>query len=144
MKVPATKRSAVLAVTIALILWYAATSLKIIQLHYLHLVDNDPLIAPMNVRSVTDTQFTLEDGRTFDLVWCSEPLEKIMKESGYRVDLDIDDAQGVIAVYAKEPQFVCGMSWSGLIEIPLIPDYVSRNRRIEIGRVVSRRSHPNN
>ncbi len=97
----------------------------------------------MNVRSVTDTQFTLEDGRTFDLVWCSEPLDEVMKKSEHRVDLEILDAQRVTVVYAKERQFVCGMPWSGLIEIPLIPDYVPRNRRIEIGRVVSRRPYPN-
>ena len=113
-----------------------ASSMRIVQFHYPRAVDNDPLLAPVLVKSVDGNMLILEDGRAFLVSPNPDfgPLAEIIEGSESQVDIGSDE-DGVV-IFAKHRGWLCGTPWTGLIEIPLIPDDVPLNRRAPIGRAV--------
>ena len=112
---------------------FVCCSLGIIQLHYPRAFENDPLLTPVQVDSVSGFTLTLRDGRVFTVDTSEESLDKIIKESGYRVDLEPLPQSTHSIVYVKRRGWICGNSWLGVIHIPVIPDDVPINRRKQIG-----------
>jgi hypothetical protein len=105
--------------------------LGILQLHYPRVIDNDPLLSPVKVLSVSGNTLLLEDGRTLLVTANREPLGEVVQKSAFRVDVE-SEGDGVL-LYAKHRGWLCGTPWVGLIEIPLIADDVPINRREFIG-----------
>jgi hypothetical protein len=109
-----------------------ASSFGIIQLHYPRIIENRPLIAPVKVQSFSGNKLVLEDGRTFDVSWNNEEFALLLKESEHLVDLHFYSGTEV-EIYAQLRTFMCGNSWTGLIQIPLIVDNVPRYQRELVG-----------
>lgn len=129
-----TKSLFVLRAAAVLVVVFVASSLRIIQLHYPREVENNPLLDPIKVQSVSGSTLLLEDGRTFHMHTFDEPLEKIIEESGFLVDVDTAAGEAYSMIYVKRRGFItCGLPWTGVIEIPLIPDDVPRNHRELLG-----------
>ena len=123
-----------------LMLLIVASHLRILQLHYPHAVENDPLLSPFRVRTISGNMLTLEDGRVLHLETSGEPLDQIIRRSDFQVDLEPGGEESCAVVYAKRRGWICGTPWCGLIEIPLIADNVPINHREPIGfaRIVGR------
>ncbi len=133
---------AALAVGIALMV--AGLWSGLLQITYFRAVDNDPLLAPVDVRLVEGNTFVLADGRKFTVDYWrdGESLEETIRLSDYRVDVEAIEGQDSI-IYAKGRRFICGTAWAnGLIRIPLIPDDVYVNRRKMVGYAQSVSSNP--
>jgi hypothetical protein len=107
--------------------------LGVIQLHYPRAYENDPLRTPVQVESVSGFKLTLQDGRVLNVDTAEESLDRIIQESGYRVDIEPLPRSSHLVVYAKRRGWICGTPWLGVIEIPVIPDDVPINRRVQIG-----------
>ena len=107
--------------------------LGIIQLHYPRVLENDPLLKPVDVQSVSGFTLTLRDGRVFTVDTSEESLERTIEESGYRVDIEPLPQSSHSFVYVKRRGWICGTPWLGVINIPVIPDDVPINRRKQIG-----------
>jgi len=109
------------------------SSVGIIQLHYPRVIENSPLIAPIKVQSFSASKLALEDGRSFDVFWTNHPdIALLIKESENLVDLHFYSGTEV-EIYVKQRRFICGNSWRGLIQIPLIADIVPRYHRDLVG-----------
>jgi hypothetical protein len=123
-----------------LLLLSIACSLRIIQFHYPRAVDNDPLLSPVVVESVSGNTIVLQDGRTLHVEAYDEPLDQIIQESEFRVDVESAGDDSNLVIFAKRRGWICGTPWTGLIEIPLIADDVPINSREPIGtaKIVSR------
>lgn len=111
----------------------ACCFLGIIQLHYPRPIENDPLLSPVEVELVSGYTLRLRDGRVFSVDTSEESLEKIIEESGYRVDIEPLPQSSHSVVYTKRRGWICGLPWLGVINIPVIPDDVPINRRERIG-----------
>ena len=107
--------------------------LGIIQLRYPRVLENDPLLKPVAVQSVSGVTLTLRDGRVLTVDTSEESLEKIIEESEYRVDIEPLPQSSHSVVYVKHRGWICGTPWLGVIEIPVIPVDVPINRREQIG-----------
>ncbi len=111
-----------------------ASPLGIVQFHYPRGVENDPLLAPVKVRSVVGDTLVLEDGRTFEVSsFGFKSLKEMVEGSDFRVDLEYSSEMQDAWVFAKSRGWICGTPWQGLITIPLIADLVPINRREPIG-----------
>jgi hypothetical protein len=107
--------------------------LGVIQLRYPRVLENDPLLKPVAVQSVSGVTLTLRDGRVLTVDTSEDSLEKIIEESGYRVDIEPLPRSSHSVVYVKHRGWICGTPWLGVIEIPVIPVDVPINRREQIG-----------
>ncbi len=114
-----------------------------IGLHYLNIVENDPLVAPVQVTSVQNNTLLLADGR---VIWFDSrdgSLAEIIKTSGNRLDIELEEDSKTVAIFAKSRGWVCGTPWAQhLINIPLIPDDVPINRRkfICLGKILANKN----
>ena len=97
---------------------FVCCSLGIIQLHYPRAFENDPLLTPVQVDSVSGFTLTLRDGRVFTVDTWEESLDQIIKESGDRVDLEPLPQSTQSIVYVKRRGWICGNSWPGVIVSP--------------------------
>ncbi len=107
----------------------------IIQFHYPRAVENDPLRSPIKVLSVSGNTLVLDDGRTFRVEVYDKPLDEIVRESHFRVDMESESDGSGTTIYAARRGWICGTPWAAMIQIPLFPDKVSINRREMIGTV---------
>jgi|GEM_PF-3289335 hypothetical protein len=109
----------------------------LIGFRYPHAVENEPLKHPVRIVSQRGDRWTLADGRSIDVSSFRDPQELTdrLRYSEMLVDVDAYDerADGLLEIYVKSRQFVCGVPWCRLINIPLIPDAVPKNRRESIG-----------
>ncbi|TWT74700.1 hypothetical protein CA13_31610 [Planctomycetes bacterium CA13] len=98
---------------------------------YDNVIDNDPLIAPLDVVAVDADRITLSDGRTLIAKFDSEYLQSDMEQYGNRVDLDPAD-DGSVVVNVSYRRWTCGNGgpWLRLRWIPV--DY-PLYRRAELG-----------
>ncbi|MEO1619063.1 MAG: hypothetical protein AAFV88_24645 [Planctomycetota bacterium] len=98
---------------------------------YDNVIDNDPLIAPLDVASVDGDRITLIDGRIVVAKFDSEYLQSDMEQHGNRVDLDATDDGSVIVIVSYR-RWKCGNGgpWLRLQWIPV--DY-PLYRRAELG-----------
>jgi hypothetical protein len=120
------------------------SSFGIIQLHYPRVIENSPLIAPVKVQSISASKLVLEDGRSFEVFYANYPdIALLIKESENLVDLHFYSGTEV-EIYVKQRGFICGNSWQGLIEIPLIADIVPRYHRDLVGlaKIGDQPEHP--
>jgi hypothetical protein len=118
----------------ALVVLLVASYLQIIQFHYPRDVENNPLLSPVKVQSVRGTRLHLEDGRIYQIDTLDEPLDKLIEESGFLVDVEVDAATLDSRLYAKRRRWICGTPWrTGILHIPLIPDDLPTNHRQLIG-----------
>jgi len=113
----------------AIVLGNLAVAARVVQFHYPRAVANDPLISPLKVRSADGDKLTLEDGRVLRISGWEGSLQALIAESNRRIDLEAFGGDSEFIMYARCRQFICGTPWTGLIEIPLIPDDVPRYRR---------------
>jgi|GEM_PF-2533330 len=118
----------------ALVVLLVASYLQIIQFHYPRDVENNPLLSPVKVKAVDGKRLHLEDGRIYQIDTLDEPLDKLIEESGFMVDVEVDAATLDSRLYAKRRRWICGTPWkTGILQIPLIPDDVPINHRQLIG-----------
>jgi hypothetical protein len=106
----------------------------LVCIHYPRVVHNDPLLAPIMVKSVLDDTITLADGRTIKLEQetAGESLDALMKDSDFRVDVErVGD--NALVIYVMRRGWLCGTPWVALIQIPLIADEVPINHRMPVG-----------
>lgn len=73
-----------------LVILIVASWLRIIQFHYPRAVENDPLLFPVKVQSVSGNTLVLEDGRTLQVETYDEPLDQIIQQSDFQVDVESD------------------------------------------------------
>ncbi len=118
------------AVVLAILVF--GSSFGIIQLHYPRIIENEPLLAPLKVQSLSADKLVLEDGRSFEVFWSTSEAVRSLNESEYLVDLHFYSGTDV-EIYAKSRNFICGTPWNGLIVIPLIADKVPRYHRQLVG-----------
>jgi len=108
-----------------------------IGFRYPHAVENQPLKHPVRIVSQRGERWTLADGRSIDVSSFRDQQELTdrLRYSEMLVDVEADDerADGPLEIYVKSRQFICGLPWCRLINIPLIPDAVPKNRRESIG-----------
>lgn len=123
-----------------LLLFFVASSLRIIEFRYPRAVENDPLLFPVNVQSVTGNTLVLEDGRTLHVDAYHGPLDEIVQESGFRIDVETDRDDSSCVIFVSRRRWICGTPWAASIRIPLIADDVPVNHREEVGtaRIVPR------
>ena len=107
--------------------------LHLIQFHYPRAVENDPLLSPVKVQSVEGNTLVLADGRTYEVLACGEPLDKMIQASEFQIDIEPLGEQSEMMVYAKRRGWICGTPWVALIMIPLIPEDIPINNRAPIG-----------
>ncbi|TWT92375.1 hypothetical protein [Stieleria varia] len=98
---------------------------------YDNVIDNDPLIAPLDVAAVDGDRITLSDGRILIAKFDSEYLQSDMEQYGNRVDLD-PAADGSVIVNVSYRRWKCGNGgpWLRLRWIPI--DY-PLYRRAQLG-----------
>jgi hypothetical protein len=68
---------------------------------------NDPLTNSVLVTSVSSNRFTLADGRVLVMEGYGEPLDRAMREAGYRVELE-SNPSGSTSVFMRKKRFICG------------------------------------
>ena len=112
---------------------YATSSLRLIQLHYPRVVENEPLLAPVKVESVTGDTLVLADGRILRVEVFHKPIDEYMTEPEFHIDLETIGDPSRTIVYVKQRGWLCGTPWVGIIKIPIIPDEVPINHRTSIG-----------
>ena len=118
------------AIGLSIVFFGFATSNRVVQFHYPRAIQNDPLLAPVAVRSVVGNTLHLADGRAIEID-TTEPLDQLISRSDCRVDLEFEGTE--VLVYINHRGWLCGTPWAALIEIPLIRDDVPINRRAPIG-----------
>lgn len=116
------RRSAIVVCTAAVVLLLAPFLYHATTFHYLEVVENDPLVAPVRVVSVREDLVELEDGRVFQLQgvhWLGELA------AGSELQIDLEPADAARAtVFVKRRQTICGTPWARPISIPIIADKV--------------------
>lgn len=117
-------------VGVMLVVGSLATSSGIIQFRYPQTVENEPLLSPVAVTSLTVDKMVLGDGRIIeDLVWTSSTEPRF---TGI-VDIEeIGDDEALI--YVKHRGWLCGTPWAAAISIPLFADEIQINHRVPIAR----------
>jgi hypothetical protein len=101
-----------------LFLWQAAivvilvtaSALRIIQFHYPRIIENNPLLAPIQVVSVTNNALELADGRRLIVEYIEEPLADVIRGTNHRVDIEVDGSSYLI--YVQRRGWICGNSSS--------------------------------
>lgn len=103
----------------------------LVQLGYLEIYDNDPLLQPVKIAGVEGRTLVLEDGRR--LAMLDYEAQEIIAMGDGRVDVGETDGFG--EVYIRGPLFLCGTSLmrNCLIHIPILPIRVSAYIRKYVG-----------
>lgn len=93
-------------------------------------LDNDPLTNGLVVTSISSNRLTLEDGRVLVMDgYTAEQLDPVMRESGYRVELESIDSR-YASVSVKRKRFICG-TYAPRVIVPLVPRaYPAYERRL--------------
>ena len=116
----------------AIVLIGGVLSVPLVEFHYPRVVNNDPLISPVEVSHVEGNTIILADDRRFTVHLSDEPLDQVVKNSGYQIDLESWGPE--TAIFVKRQGWICGTPWARrLFRIPLIPDDVPINHRQLIG-----------
>jgi len=118
---------------LAVVIWLGER-MRIIGFHYPQVIETQPLNNPVTVVSLKGNVVTLQDGRTIALHdFESDDFAAVLKESNNRLDLETQSGGTEIDIYANRDGWICGTPWVCMIEIPIIPDPVYRNRRQFVG-----------
>ena len=137
-----TERSLLVAILLVAIvtLFFGTDGCGLIGFHYPRAVENDPLLAPIQVVSVEGNRLCLEDGRVLQVgqLLLEGSLKEIVEASDNRVDLEENvgpdgSPRSGFLVMAKKRGWICGTPWVRPIRFRLIPDDVPVNRREEVG-----------
>jgi hypothetical protein len=116
-------KRAVICIAILLV----AHVLGVVSLFYRNVVENDPLISPVEITRLDEDRMVLADGRTIVMLLGAMPYWKDDKDAGRFVDVEIDSTNRV-EVYGKKRIFYCGIG-DPLVVLPLIPVNVRRWHR---------------
>jgi len=128
-------------VLLGLIVLVAADQLQIVQFNYPRFVDNDPLLSPNTVRSISGTKLLLGDGRTLRMDGYDGNLDQPIQDSDFRVDMEpgfyfddrLDRDSPRVLILVKHRRRYCGRPFMGLIQMPLLPVDVPKYSREPIG-----------
>ena len=101
------KHSLELAASVAVLLGLFLSG--IVGFHDYRIVQNDPLIAPVSVVSLSDNVLVLADGRKFRVDGYSEGLSESLKLSGNRIDIEPFGSNGGIDIKGYRFQTICGL-----------------------------------
>jgi hypothetical protein len=118
-----------------------ANRYEIIDWHYDRIMENDPLLAPVRVRTVSESQLELEDGRCFVLMHGSFPrdsLRRFISQSQDTVEVQQkSDDFDVFDVYVAYRRDFAGGTSPGrtFANFPLIARDVERYGRLQCAYV---------
>lgn len=107
----------------------ASNGFGIVGLRYPRAIENDPLLSPLRVASIQGNSLVLEDGRVLEVVDVRHPLDEMIANSDYQIDLESHSEVDLVFICVKSRSWICGTPWACVINIPLIPDDVPINRR---------------
>lgn len=120
------------ATVAALLLLTFAWLMGIVGFHYPHVVEDEPLNAPIKVNGIEGHRLYLSDTRVVALRTASEEtLRETLSESDFYVEIDGEGS--LVTIHARKDGWVCGTPWTQPIRIPLFSETVYRNRRELIG-----------
>jgi hypothetical protein len=104
----------------ALLILLVLNVLGVLSIFYTPRTNNDPFKRAARVVAISDDRLALADGRVFKAIGSiSERTKELMRDSEFRVDVEIDEYNGV-TLYGRDEIFVCGLG-SPMIVLPLIP-----------------------
>jgi hypothetical protein len=126
------RRFFVILLSVALAI-FLLERLRVIGFRYPRVVENDPLLAPINVTSIEGDQWTLEDGRVLHMTIIDDREQPQFRAGQPQLRVDLQQEGSDTIVFVKRRSWVCGTPWACEIKIPLFPDDVSINRREPIG-----------
>jgi hypothetical protein len=114
-------------------LFLATEFFGITTFRYPRAFENDPLIAPIGVAMLDGDEIRLTDGRVLRFIDAPDLalIEQKLNAGDHRVDIEEYEA-GRFIVYVKERGWICGTPWARLISIPLIPQDVPINHRVQL------------
>lgn len=107
----------------------------IVGIFYPRIAENNPLLHPIKVVSVSGSKVVLADGRRIELQGQAsgdETWASVLEKSQYMVDIEPVEG-GDIAIYGSVRAFICGTPWAQPICIPLIPVDLKRYHRKCLG-----------
>lgn len=112
---------------------FIANAVGLIGFHYPQAVENEALLDPVAVKSVSEEKLLLGDGRVLQLdhVFVSD-LDKSLAETGSQIEIGENGE-----IYIARYRWICGTPWATLIEIPLFADEVPLNHRELVGVAAS-------
>jgi hypothetical protein len=108
-----------------------------IGIHYPHVIQDQPLRHPLAVVRVETNRLWLEDGRVLALDDADgSQISNKLSQSDFKVDIE-PGADGILGIYARQKNWICGTPWAQPIRIPIFRDTVYKNRRelIAIGMI---------
>ncbi len=114
------------------LIWLALMA-GVIGISYPRSVDNDPLLAPLQVVNVEGDTLELADGRRFTFSDIKPSLSELIAESGNRVDVEPAPYGDFSMIYVKQYRGYCGTPWANAIIIPLFPLDIPVNQRQLLG-----------
>ncbi len=80
--------------------------LGFIGIVYVHRIDNDPFLNPVEISEITADTIKLKDGRTFiPIGGISDRTKEKVRETGMRVDLEVDETN-LVTIYGRHDIFV--------------------------------------
>lgn len=113
-----------------LLLLFLGVLTRVVGICYPVMVDNQPLMTPVQIVGVSGESVTLKDGRVLDLYCLGGDWENVLARLP-QVDLE-EERPGDFTVYvSRSHPGICGTPWAQPIRIPLIPHRIDRNRRAE-------------
>lgn len=105
----------------------------VVGIHYPRVIENQPLVNPIEISKVEGSVVTLADGRILEFEGdAPKGSWENFFASGRKIDIEENGADEVM-VWANKPGWICGTPWATPIRIPLIADDVYRNRREVVG-----------
>ena len=130
------KKIVACVVTAAIVLFVLAWLVGVVGFHYAHVIENEPLIAPVEVTNVDGNRLVLADGRALEVDAFPGQLTDLLSQSDFMIDLETEGEDAVL-IYARQDGWICGTRWAQPIRIPIFRDTVYKNRRqlIAHGRI---------
>ena len=108
----------------------------VVGIVYVHRIDNDPFLNPVEISEFNADRIKLKDGRTFvPYGSIDDRTKEKVREAGMRVDLEVDETN-LVTIYGRHDIFVCGLGMP-LITLPIIPSKIPKYNRtlLEIGEL---------